>query len=61
MSIYGPKSIESTKNKYLDPIERNSFWGKHFCSALGEIKLLFDNSEVPMGVYWIGTGKLTST
>ena len=54
MSIYGPKSKESTKNKYigLDPIERKTFLGKITDGALGEIKLLFDNSEVPMGVYW---------
>ena len=50
MSIYGPKSIESTKNKYIDPIERKTFFGKITDDALDVLNLLFDNSEVPMGV-----------
>ena len=45
MSIYGPKPIVSTKNKYIDPIERKTFWGKITSDALGEIKLLFDNMQ----------------
>ena len=34
MSIYGPKSIESTTNKYIDPIERKTFLGKITDDAL---------------------------
>ena len=46
MSIYGPKS---TKNKYIE-IDRKTFLGKITDDALGVINLLFNNSEVPMGV-----------
>ena len=40
MSIYGPKSIESTKNKYTDPIERKTFLGKITGDGLGEVKCI---------------------
>ena len=31
--------------------------GKITDDAIGEVKLLFDNNEVPMGIYWIGSVK----
>ena len=45
MSIYRPKSIESTKNKYIHPIERKTFLVNITGERIDEIKLLFDNSE----------------
>ena len=54
MSIYGPKSIESTKNKYIDPIERKRFWEK-----VPVVRLVKYNCYSIKAVYqweYIGTG-----